>query len=216
VTFEECADICRVLQRKWVDHEPVDAEVGVAAGGVGVHRGQLHEGDLQWAQPGADAIAAEYGGVDIVISNAGARMSPQRTPAEQVDVVAETYNLGAIRMLRSFGPILRPGGRFLVVASAFGTLGHLDPPVRSRFDQARSLADIEAVVAAWRAAVHDGSAASQGWPTWLNIPSKVAQVAAVRFVAAQRHERDLADGTLVAAVCPRSDRHAGFASGSPT
>jgi NAD(P)-dependent dehydrogenase (short-subunit alcohol dehydrogenase family) len=37
---------------------------------------------------------------------------------------------------------------------------------------------------------------------WLNVPSKVAQVAAVRAVAAERRARDLATGTLVAAVCP--------------
>jgi hypothetical protein len=34
------------------------------------------------------------------------------------------------------------------------------------------------------------------------MPSKVAQVAAVRAVAAQRRPADLADGTLIAAVCP--------------
>jgi carbonyl reductase 1 len=158
--------------------------------------------DTAAVQAAADEIAAEYGGIDIVISNAAARMSPQRTPAEEVDDLVETNNLGTIRMLRSFLPILRPGGRFLVVASSFGTLGHLDPAVRPQFDRARTLSDIEAVVAGWRAAVHDGSAEARGWPAWLNIPSKVAQVAAVRVVAAERRERDLANGTLVAAVCP--------------
>jgi hypothetical protein len=34
------------------------------------------------------------------------------------------------------------------------------------------------------------------------VPSKVAQVAAVRAVAAARRERDLATDTLIAAVCP--------------
>lgn len=34
------------------------------------------------------------------------------------------------------------------------------------------------------------------------MPSKVAQVAAVRAVAAQRRAADLAEGTLIAAVCP--------------
>jgi NAD(P)-dependent dehydrogenase (short-subunit alcohol dehydrogenase family) len=34
------------------------------------------------------------------------------------------------------------------------------------------------------------------------VPSKVAQVAAVRAVAAERRGGDLAAGTLVAAVCP--------------
>jgi carbonyl reductase 1 len=180
--------------------ERVTAEAGKIGGPVSGR--VLDVTDTAAVQATADAIAAEYGGIDIVISNAAARMSPQRTPVEEVDQVAETNNLGTIRMLRSFLPILRPGGRFLVVASSFGTLGRLDPRVRPQFDQARSLADVEEAVAGWRAAVHDGSAEAQGWPAWLNIPSKVAQVAAVRVVAAERRERDLADGTLVAAVCP--------------
>ncbi len=148
------------------------------------------------------SMADELGGVDIVFSNASARMTPDRSPAEQIDQVVATNNGGCLRILRSMGPILRPGGRLLVVASSFGTLGHLDPRVRDRFDDARSLADIEAVLAQWQAAVHDGTAADQGWPHWLNIPSKVAQVAAVRVVAAQRRAQDRGTGTLVASVCP--------------
>lgn len=148
------------------------------------------------------ALAAELGGVDIVVSNAGARQSPDVAPADAVDALVETNNLGTIRMLRSFTPILRPGGRLLVVASSFGTLGHLDPRVRPRFAAARTLEDVEAVVLDWHAAVRDGRAEAEGWPKWLNVPSKVAQVAAVRAVAAARRERDVAEGTLIAAVCP--------------
>src|SRR5947209_4012223 len=76
------------------------------------------------------ALADELGAIDLVVSNAGARMSPAVAPADQVDAVVETNNLGTIRMLRAFAPRLRPGGRLLVVASSFGTLGHLDPAVR--------------------------------------------------------------------------------------
>ncbi len=104
-------------------------------------------------------------------------------------------------MLRSFGPVLRPGGRFLVVASSLGTLGHLDPALHHLFDGA-SLDQVEYAVESWRSAVHHGTTAEAGWPLWLNVPSKVAQVAAVRAVAAERRERDLATGTLVASVCP--------------
>jgi NAD(P)-dependent dehydrogenase (short-subunit alcohol dehydrogenase family) len=57
-------------------------------------------------------------------------------------------------------------------------------------------------VESWRAAIHDGTAEEQGWPRWINVPSKVAQVAAVRAIAAQRREQDLRDGTLIASVCP--------------
>src|SRR3954465_15748006 len=79
-----------------------------------------------------DALAHELGEVDIVFSNATARMSPQADPADEVDAVAQTSNVATSRMLRAFAPRLRPGGRLIVVASALGTLDKLDAPVRPR------------------------------------------------------------------------------------
>jgi NAD(P)-dependent dehydrogenase (short-subunit alcohol dehydrogenase family) len=133
----------------------------------------------------ADAVAAmatSLGRVDIVISNAIGPLVPDRSQSQQADEFIAVANDGAHNIVRSFVPTLAPGGRLLVVASGLGTLGHLDPRLHPLFDGA--------------------SPAEQGWPTWLNVPSKVAQVAAVRAVAASRRDRDLADGTLIAAVCP--------------
>jgi carbonyl reductase 1 len=150
-----------------------------------------------------DALAAELGEVDIVFSNATARMSPDADPAGEVDAVAETSNLATSRMLRAFAPRLRPGGRLIVVASALGTLDKLDPRVRPRFAAAAgSLDAVDGLVAEWRDAVHGGRAEAEGYGTWLNIPSKVAQVAAVRAVARERRAADLAEGRLIAALCP--------------
>jgi NAD(P)-dependent dehydrogenase (short-subunit alcohol dehydrogenase family) len=59
----------------------------------------------------ADAIAARHGGVDIVFSNAAARLTPATPWAELVGPFVETNNLGTTCMLRAFDPILRPGGR---------------------------------------------------------------------------------------------------------
>ena len=72
----------------------------------------------------------------------------------------------------------------------------------SRCSDGATLEEVEAAVESWRTAIHNGTAEEQGWPRWINVPSKVAQVAAVRAVAAQRRAADLAEGTLVAAVCP--------------
>jgi NAD(P)-dependent dehydrogenase (short-subunit alcohol dehydrogenase family) len=117
--------------------------------------------------------------------------------------VAETSNVATSRMLRAFAPRLRPGGRLIVVASALGTLDKLDPRVRPRFEAAAaSLEAVDGLVAEWRDAVHAGRAEQEGFGTWLNIPSKVAQVAAVRAVARERRAADLAEGKLVAALCP--------------
>ncbi|MGQ4481863.1 SDR family NAD(P)-dependent oxidoreductase [Streptomyces sp. SAS_276] len=149
----------------------------------------------------ATDLQRQYGGVDIVISNAVTRMLPGESQTARADEFIDVSNTATHAMLRSFGPVLRPGGRFLVVASSLGTLGHLDPALHHLFDGA-SLDQVEYAVESWRSAVHHGTTAEAGWPLWLNVPSKVAQVAAVRAVAAERREHDLATGTLVASVCP--------------
>jgi carbonyl reductase 1 len=149
----------------------------------------------------AAELADRHGGVDIVISNAIAGLTPGRPQSEQADAFIDVANGGTHAVLRSFGPVLRPGGRLIVVASSLGTLGHLDPRLRPLFDGA-TLEQVTAAVESWRTAIHDGTAEEQGWPRWINVPSKVAQVAAVRAVAAQRRAADLADGILLAAACP--------------
>jgi carbonyl reductase 1 len=149
------------------------------------------------------ALTDDLGGVDIVFSNAAARLTPDTPWAELVEPFVHTNNLGTTRALRAFSPVLRPGGRLLVVASSFGTLRELPAHLHARFDtDAMSLDDVDAVMLAWRDAVLEGRAADEGWPDWINIPSKVGQVAAVRVLARERRDADAASGTLVAAVCP--------------
>ncbi|MER6368768.1 SDR family NAD(P)-dependent oxidoreductase [Streptomyces mirabilis] len=149
----------------------------------------------------ADELRARHGGVDVVLSNAVARLLPEESQAERADEFIDVSNTATHAILRSFGPVLRPGGRLIVVASSLGTLGHLDPRLHHLFEGA-SLDQVEYAVESWHSAIHNRTAEEAGWPRWLNVPSKVAQVAAVRAVAAERRERDLADGTLIASVCP--------------
>ncbi|MFI9561491.1 hypothetical protein [Nonomuraea endophytica] len=99
-------------------------------------------------------------------------------------------------MLRAFAPLLRDGGRLIVVASSLGTLYYLAPVLHERFDGLTSLDEVDRQVAAWRDAVKDGSARAGAWPGFVNIPSKIGQVAAVRALAGQRRERDLERGCL--------------------
>jgi NAD(P)-dependent dehydrogenase (short-subunit alcohol dehydrogenase family) len=150
-----------------------------------------------------DALADELGQVDIVFSNATARMSPDADPSDEVDAVAQTNNLATSRMLRAFAPRLRPGGRLVVVVSSLGTLDKLDPLARPRLQAASASLDaVDALVAEWCDAVHGGRAEQEGFGRWLNIPSKAAQVAAVRAVARERRAADLPEGKLITALCP--------------
>jgi NAD(P)-dependent dehydrogenase (short-subunit alcohol dehydrogenase family) len=148
-----------------------------------------------------DALAAELREVDIVFSNATARMSPDADPVDEVDAVAHTSNLATTRILRAFAPRLRAGGRLIVVASALGTLDKLEPGIAPRFAEVanQDLDAVDALVEEWRRAVH---ADDDRFGTWLNIPSKVAQVAAVRALARERRAADLAANRLIMALCP--------------
>jgi carbonyl reductase 1 len=178
------------------------AAAGVAAGAVSARV----EGRVLDVRDGRAiaALADELGEVDIVFSNATARMAPDADPADEVDAVAETSNLATTAILRAFAPRLRAGGRLIIVASALGTLDKLDDRVADRFAEAASadLDAVDALVADWREAIHQGRADDEGYGRWLNIPSKVAQVAAVRALARDRRDGDLAQGRLLMALCP--------------
>ena len=151
----------------------------------------------------ADTLRARHGGVDIVISNAAARIARDRPQAEQVVNFIDTNNHGTYRMIRAFGPLLRDGARFVVVASGFGSLRRLPAELHDGFDvAARSLEDIERLMDDYAQLVQAGREGERGWPDWINIPSKVAQVASMRIVARQMSEEAVRRGILVNAACP--------------
>lgn len=158
--------------------------------------------DLQVAGV-ADLLHRRHGGIDIVISSAAARIVRELPQERQVATFIDTNNHGTVRMLRHFLPLLRPQGRFLVVASSFGRLRNLPPQLHPLFDTERlDQPEIDAVMADYACAVQEGRAAARGWPDWINIPSKVGQVAAARIAARHIRTERPGDGILVNAVCP--------------
>jgi NAD(P)-dependent dehydrogenase (short-subunit alcohol dehydrogenase family) len=151
----------------------------------------------------AEQVHQRHGGIDILFSNAAARLTPNTPWAELIGPFVDTNNLATTSILRAFDPTLRPGGRLLVVASDFGTLDNLPQALRNGFDTDKlTLDELDATMLAWRDAVLAGTANADGWPEWINIPSKVGQVAAMRILAKQRRETDIPNGTLIAAICP--------------
>jgi NAD(P)-dependent dehydrogenase (short-subunit alcohol dehydrogenase family) len=150
----------------------------------------------------AAVLAERHGGIDIVFSNHYTRVQPEDDPAVVIDDYVEANNLGTTRVLRSFAPLLRDGGRLLVVASRAGSLRALAPALHGRFQRLQSLDDVDRAVCLWRDEVRSGRAAGRAWPAWINIPSKIGQVAAVRVLADQRRADDLRRGILIASISP--------------
>jgi NAD(P)-dependent dehydrogenase (short-subunit alcohol dehydrogenase family) len=150
----------------------------------------------------ASELADEHGGVDIVLSNHYARVEPDDDPAEVIDEYVRVNNFGTTQVLRAFAPLLRDGGRLFVVASRAGTLRALAPALHDRFDGLDSLDGVDCAIDTWRESVRARRAAGQAWPEWINIPSKIGQVAAVRALARERRADDIRRRILIAAVCP--------------
>ncbi|MGZ3143827.1 SDR family NAD(P)-dependent oxidoreductase [Lentzea chajnantorensis] len=175
-----------------------DAVAAVPAGGAEV-RGEV----LDVAGP-IDRFAARvqerHGGIDVVFGNAVMRIGPDDDPRAIIDEYTQVNNFGTTRLLNAFAPMLNDGGRLLVVASSLGTLHHLAPVLHGRFADPSTVDEVDAQIARWR---DDVKASRPGaWPAFVNIPSKIGQVAAVRALAALRRDTDAARGVLVAAVCP--------------
>jgi carbonyl reductase 1 len=151
----------------------------------------------------AATLAERHGRVDVVFSNAYHRVEPEDDPAAVIERYAAVNNLGTTSMLRAFAPLLPEHGRLLVVASELGRLHFLAPVLHPRFEAPETLDDIDLAVCDWREAVRNRRReAEEAWPAFINIPSKIAQVAAVRVLARERREDDLRSDMLIAAVCP--------------
>jgi len=150
----------------------------------------------------AKTLESRHGGVDLVFSNHYARVQPDEDPAEVIDGYVAANNLGTTHVLRSIAPLVRDNGRLFVVASRAGSLRALAPALHRRFENLQTLDDVDRAICAWRDVVRQRHAAGQAWPEWINIPSKIGQVAAVRVLAEQRRAKDVQRGILIAAISP--------------
>jgi NAD(P)-dependent dehydrogenase (short-subunit alcohol dehydrogenase family) len=166
-------------------------------------RGEVFDvADTESAGRLAATLRERHGGIDVVFSNAVMRITPDDDRKALITSYVEVNNLGATRLMRAFAPHLRDGGRLLVVASTLGTLHYLAPVLHPKFAALANLEEVDEAVRQWRDAVHSGSDVAAGWPAFINIPSKIALVAAVRALAQTRRTADLERGVLIAATCP--------------
>jgi NAD(P)-dependent dehydrogenase (short-subunit alcohol dehydrogenase family) len=166
-------------------------------------RGELFDvGQADSATRMADEIRRRHGGVDIVFGNAVMRVGPDDDERAVVGPYVEVNNLGTTRLLRAFAPILRDGGRLVVVASSLGTLAYLAPVLHPWFDGLTTLDEVDRAIIAWRDEVATGRTRATAWPAFVNIPSKIGQVAAVRALAGERRPEDTRRDIMLLSVCP--------------
>jgi carbonyl reductase 1 len=145
-----------------------------------------------------------YGGVDILFHNAAARISPDRPPQEQVENFINTNNFGTTRIIKAFQGLLNDNSRCIIVASGFGSLNNLNKTLHHKFDvQNMDLDDVDAVMSEYAGLAKKGIEVESGWPEWMNVPSKIGQVASMKIFARKMEEQGAKKRNIsIAAVCP--------------
>ena len=160
--------------------------------------------DRQAADRLARTLVERHGGVDVADLNGAFAPAQDAPPERDARPMIEANNHGALRFLRAMAPILRDNGRLVVTASGFGLLKNLPERLRPRFDtRANSAEAIDRAMDDYVAAAEQGRLEKEGWPRWINIPSKIGQVAATRaFARAYAVDPARRSGILINAVCP--------------
>lgn len=156
------------------------------------------------ATHGALAERVGSSGLDVLVLNGAYAARPGVPAKDQVRVMIEANNHGNLAALETLAPHLNENARVLVVASGFGTLDNLPEAVRPKLGAPDATPEqIEAAMDDYVLAVEAGRETEEGWPEWINLPSKVGQVATVRaFVRRWDQDPQRPSGVLINAVCP--------------
>lgn len=139
------------------------------------------------------------GGLDILIDNAGVALDG--FDAEVAERTLEVNYRGAVRTTERLLPLMRRGGRVVMVSSGMGELSCLGENLRAAVaDPALSRAALDAFVDRFVREVAEGTHAASGFPSNAYRVSKVAMNAYVRILARELAGDDR--GIKVVAACP--------------
>jgi carbonyl reductase 1 len=147
-----------------------------------------------------DALAASLrGGLDVLVNNSG--ISMQGFDAAVAQGTLDVNFFGAMNVTDRLLPLVRSGGRIVMVSSGMGELSSVSDSLRKRFvDPALSRDELVSLMHSFVREVAAGTHARSGWPSSAYRVSKVGLNALTRILA-----RELASDPrriLVNAVCP--------------
>lgn len=146
----------------------------------------------------------EHGYVDIVVQNGAYLPRAGHDAIDDARPMIQANSHGTLRVLEAFTPVIAENGHILIIASAMGVLHNLPEHLRPLFNsKIHDPKEINEAIDSYVDAVESGQAKSQGWPNWVNIPSKVAQVALTRsFARVSRESGTLHRTVSINAACP--------------
>ena len=148
---------------------------------------QLDITDLESIDNLKKLILEKYGGIDVLINNAGIayKMASTAPVLEQATVTTNCNFTGTLNMMRAFVPIIKPHGRIANVSSWVGKLSRLtNKSLRDRFsDPNLTEPGVVALMDEFIADVKAGNHVEKGWGSSCYGVTKVGETAMTKVFA---------------------------------
>ncbi|XXX80998.1 SDR family oxidoreductase [Sorangium sp. So ce134] len=200
-------EICRQLARGGIhvvlgsrDEDRGNAAAAtLAKQGLSVEPRRLDVSEERSVKELARALAAEHGGVDIVVNNAGIAM--QGFNAEVARATIEVNFFGPLRLTSELLPLMRQGGRIVMVTSGLGDRRSVSRSLQAQLgDAGLTRQELVQLMRKFVSDVSAGRHTAEGWPSSAYAVSKIGLNALTGVLA-----RELAGDRrkiLCNAACP--------------
>uniref|UniRef100_A0A6I8S0I2 carbonyl reductase (NADPH) n=1 Tax=Xenopus tropicalis TaxID=8364 RepID=A0A6I8S0I2_XENTR len=175
--------------------------------GLSPHFHQLDINDLQSIRTLGSFLKEKYGGIDVLINNAGVAFKVDDTTpiGTQAEVTLKTNFFATRDVCNELLPLIKPHGRVVNVSSiaSYMALGRCSPELQKVF-RSDTITE-EELVTLMEKFVEDakkGALQEQGWPDTPYGVSKIGVTVLSRIQARELNEKRKDDGILLNACCP--------------
>jgi len=149
----------------------------------------------------AESVKKQYGGLDILINNAGMAWKGSAFNTEVAATTLGTNYFGTLKVCQEFLPLMRENGRVVNVSSMVGksTLGKMSSDLRAKFLADDLTVDqLNGLMNKFIKDVTDGTYAKEGWPETTYGVSKTGVTMLTRILARDNKTK----GLLINSCCP--------------
>ncbi|XP_049631514.1 carbonyl reductase [NADPH] 1-like [Suncus etruscus] len=169
---------------------------------------QLDVDDLQSIRALRDFLLQEYGGIDVLVNNAGVYLcnsSPNLSFPDEAEMTVKTNFHGTRNVCTELLPLVRPGGRVVNLSSTDGlrVLKECSPELQQKF-KSDTITEEELVelMNKFVEDVKNEVYSLDGWLTPTYGMSKIGIAVLSSILARKLNEQRKGDGILLNACCP--------------
>ncbi|KAL3131003.1 hypothetical protein ABBQ38_000327 [Trebouxia sp. C0009 RCD-2024] len=174
-------------------------EIQESTGSKAVHFARLDITDGASVKHFAATMEAEYGGVTILVNNAGFAYKGDVFGADEADKTISVNYRGTRAVCEAVQPLLTKNARIVNVSSRAGLLKIIQSDsLRQKVDSASSLQNVDDLAEDFVASIKADKLQGSGWPRSMYGVSKLCETAYTRVLAEQLKGA----GVMVNACCP--------------